>query len=113
MARLLSLARIFDACGYHVVGTQEARPRKEGMLSIGNYIVVSSNSTSTGTHGCQLWFSTNKPIGRKDGEEVKISENDVTVVQSTQFSIFAVVRTILFDFCCLSAHAHTAVSARL
>lgn len=61
-ARLDMLQTAFHDAGYHIVGVQESRLRKEVRMDQPHYIVVSAPATSGGHGGTQLWFSKNNPV---------------------------------------------------
>ena len=56
-ARSEALQKTFDEAGYHIVGVQETRLRKEPKIEQDLYFVFSAAATARGTFGIQIWFS--------------------------------------------------------
>ena len=56
-ARSEALQKTFHEAGYHIVGIQESRMRKEARIETEHYFVFSACATSRGTFGIQIWFS--------------------------------------------------------
>lgn len=61
-ARTEATHKAFEEAGYHVVGVQETRLRKEAKIDQEKYFVFSAAATPRGHHGVQLWFSRKLPI---------------------------------------------------
>ena len=56
-ARSEALQKTFHEAGYHIVGVQESRLRKETRIETEHCFVFSACATARGTFGIQIWFS--------------------------------------------------------
>ena len=69
--RTTVLQKEFHDAGYHVVGLQETRSKKEGTQNCNGWLVISAAAGKRSQSGCQLWLNTNKSYG-VSGKDTKL-----------------------------------------
>ena len=107
-ARSEALQEIFDAAGYHIVGVQETRLRKEPRIDQEKYFVFSSTATARGTFGIQLWFSRTNSLSA-EGHFFK--RDHFKILAKDPRHLIIKVAAPFFKAIVIAAHAPTSQAA--
>lgn len=88
----------------HIICMQECRD-EEAQKTTSDYLVYSSGCTPHGTHGCGIWLSCMLPFANGPKGEVKITRDNVIIINSQPTNLTVLITTMYFQLYVMSSHA--------
>ena len=94
----------FNSKQIHVIGIQETRGGQSGIIITSDYVRCVS-AGSQGHHGCEIWFSRTRCLGRAKDSQVYFDNNKLTVLYSDTRMMFVHARPLGVSLIFCVAHA--------
>ena len=103
-ARTETLQSLFRQEGYHIVGLQETRQRKECKIEQPDFLVFSAAANAKGQYGIQIWISRTLPLGY---EKAYLEKHHFKIVARSPRSLILRMAAPFIRALVVCAHAPT------